>query len=80
MCIIRLHARIQIFLIFFLGDGGLRVLRGVFARRVAMPSLGNFNVSLRNVYCPGGGRGDGGPDPVTQLLYIRALRLNYINS
>lgn len=51
MCIIRLHARIQIF---FLGDGGLRVLRGVFARRVAMPSLGNFNVSLRNVYCPGG--------------------------
>lgn len=56
MCIIRLHARIQIF---FLGDGGLRVLRGVFARRVAMPSLGNFNVSLRNVYCPGGG-GEGG--------------------
>lgn len=78
MCIIRLHARIQIF---FLGDGGLRVPRGVFARRVAMPSLGNFNVSLRNVYCPGGGgRGDGGPDPVTQLLYIRALRLNYIYS
>lgn len=58
MCIIRLHARIQIF---FLGDGGLRVPRGVFARRVAMPSLGNFNVSLRNVYYPGGG----GPNPVT---------------